>query len=405
MKKIAYLYRTLTLFIAFCGLNACSYEIVDIDKVPETMTLQASSGEIALDVEHLTDDIITFTWEPARSTSEDHVVLYTTKLDVIGNNFGSSTAIMQYEDDGIFSRSFTSEQLQNWANEKWKLPVNTPFTLEFRVIAQWEGGPTFEAPEVKTVTVRVQPIRTIVFDADNVFLDGSSVPGSRIELAKTIENNNVYAHVLDLDAGELIIPISYNGETNYISPSDNDGTLKDGETISVTVRENPIPWKIENPGEYRVVIDMQKATATIYSPAKALTPKVVDWNSGAGPVTTEITDLWMHGAINNWGTPIKMNCTVSLADPQVLVYTGGTTGKTKFIAYGGSDNDKNLAYAFSSPLTSAGLRQDITLILGKINDISGGFSGEHRNSYITIPGGTNLLVLDLRNMTILAEKR
>src|SRR5690606_4156934 len=370
MKKIAYLYRTLTLFIAFCGLNACSYEIVDIDKVPETMTLQASSGEIALDVEHLTDDIITFTWEPARSTSEDHVVLYTTKLDVIGNNFGSSTAIMQYEDDGIFSRSFTSEQLQNWANEKWKLPVNTPFTLEFRVIAQWAGGPTVEAPEVKTVTVRVQPIRTIVFDAGNVFLDGSSVPGSRIELAKTIENNNVYAHVLDLDAGELIMPISYNGETNYISPSDNDGTLQDGETISVAVRVNPIPWKIENPGEYRVVIDMQKATATIYSPAKALMPKVVEWNGGAGTITTEITDLWMHGAINNWGTPIKMNCAVSLADPQVLVYTGGTTGKTKFIVYGGNDNDKNLAYAFSSPLTSAGLRQDITLILGKINDIS-----------------------------------
>src|SRR5690606_32726716 len=150
---------------------------------------------------------------------------------------------------------------------------------------------------------------------------------------------------------------------------------------------------------------MQKATATIYSPAKALMPKVVEWNGGAGTITTEITDLWMHGAINNWGTPIKMNCAVSLADPQVLVYTGGTTGKTKFIVYGGNDNDKNLAYAFSSPLTSAGLRQDITLILGKINDISGGFSGEHRNSYITIPGGTNLLVLDLRNMTILAEKR
>src|SRR5690606_41945481 len=114
MKKIIYLYRILTFSAIVCGLNACNYEIVDIDKVPETMTLQASSTEIALDVDRLTEDIITFTWEAARSTSEDHVVTYTTKLDVTGNNFGSSTAIMHYEADGVFSRSFTSEQLQQW---------------------------------------------------------------------------------------------------------------------------------------------------------------------------------------------------------------------------------------------------------------------------------------------------
>ena len=133
---------------------------------------------------------------------------------------------------------------------------------------------------------------------------------------------------------------------------------------------------------------------------------VVEWNGDGGvPMTTEVTDLWMHGGINNWRTPIKMDCTVSLADPQVLIYTGERTGSTKFIVYGGSDNNKNLAYAFSSPLTSGGLRQNITLVLGKMSDMSGGFSGEHRNSYITIPGGTNFLILDLRNMTILAEKR
>jgi len=406
MKRVNYLYKTWALFfVAFCILS-CSYEIEDIEKVEERLELEASSADITLDEEHLADNILTFTWVEARPQSDDHLVSYTTKLDVVGNNFGSSTAIMNYEDEGVYSRSFTSEQLQNWANEKWGVPTNRSFTVEFRITAQWGGGATFEAPEVRTVRVNVQPIRTVVFDADKVFLDGTAVTGmSRVEMSKTVENENQYAYLLDLEAGELQIPVEFDGATNYISPADGNDNLQDGVPVSVKMRETPASWKIETPGQYRVVVNMQKATVTIYSPAQALIPKSVVWNSGNGEITTEVTDLWMHGAINGWGTPIKMDCTVSLADPQVLVYTGGRTGKAKFIVYGGSDNDKNLAYAFCSPLTSAGLRQDITLTLGKLADISGGFSGEHRNSYITIPAGTNFLVLDLRNMTIIAEKR
>src|SRR5690606_41799209 len=125
----------------------------------------------------------------------------------------------------------------NKAHKKWKLPVKSQYNMHFQVTARRERRPTFEAPEVKTITVRVQPTRTIVFDADKVFLDGSAVQESKMKLGTTVENDNIYAQVLHLKPGELIIPIEYNGETNYISPTDNDGTLKDGETINVVVRE------------------------------------------------------------------------------------------------------------------------------------------------------------------------
>ncbi|GAA4802958.1 hypothetical protein GCM10023231_34890 [Olivibacter ginsenosidimutans] len=380
---------------------------MDIDKVEEHLEIQASAAAIALDESHLTDDIITFNWTPARTVSDDHVVLYSTKLDLLGNNFGTSTAILSYEDDGVFSKSFTSEQLQNWANEKWGLSANKPFTLQFRVVAEWQGGPTFEAPEVRTVTVNVQPIKTVIFDADKVFLGGSAVPGmSQVEMSQTLENLDQYAYLLDLQVGELQIPVDFNGETNYICPTDGDGTLKDGEAVPVTMRDAPASWKIEEPGQYRVVVNMKNKTASIYSPEKALEPKTVVWNNSAGgQTTTAVTELWMHGAINNWGTPIKCNATVSLADPQILVYTGGLTGKTKFIVYGGNDNDKNLAYAFSCPLTSTGAQQEQTLVLGKEADLSGGFTSAQRNSYYTIPAGANIVILDLRNMKITAEKR
>lgn len=407
MKRITILYKTMLLLFTVLCLNACDNDVEDIPKVEEHLTLSASSIDIVLDGENPTADILTFTWTAARQLPDDYIISYETKMDVLGNNFGSATAILAYEDEGVFSKSFTSEQLQNWANEKWGLPVNKPFTLEFRVVAQWEGGPTFESPEVRTIAVNVQPIKTIVFDADNIFLDGSAVPGTnKVEISKTLENQNQYAYLLNLDAGDLQIPVEFNGETNYICPADGEGTLQDGELENVVMRESPVAWKIPAAGEYRIVVNMEKATVAIYSPNKALLPKTVEWNADGGiPTTTEITDLWMHGAINSWGAPIQCNCTVSLADPQVLVYTGGQTGKAKFIVYGGSDNNKNLAYAFSCEPKSETDGQELSLTLGKVADLYGGYSRGQRNSYYTIPTGANFVVFDLRNMTIIAEKR
>ena len=395
------------LLLLIVCLGACKKGINDIEKVQEQLAITPSAQSIVLDENNLSKDIITFNWKPARSQSNDHLVSYTTKLDVVGNNFGSSTAIMNYEDDGTVSRSFTSEQLQNWASQKWGIPNNKVFTVEFRVVAQWEGGATFEAPEVRTVQIKVTPIKAVVFDADKVFLAGSAVPGlSKIEMSKTLENLNQYAYVLDLKPGELQIPVEYSGATNYIASADAGTTLQDGSAIGIKMRETAFSWKIETAGQYRVVVNMQKATATIYSPAQALTPKVVNWTGdGAVAQTTTVSDLWMHGAINSFGTPIKMECKVSLADPQILVYTGARVGKTKFIVYGGTDNNKNLAYAFSAPLTATGTAQDLTLIQGTVATLSGGSTSAQRNSYYTIPSGTNVIVLDLRNMTILAEKR
>ena len=409
MKKINYIYSTLFLLGIILSLPACKKGISDIPKVEEKLVLKSSSASIALDENKLKEKIVTFSWEPARPQSDDHMVTYTTRLDIVGNNFGAGTTIMTYEDDGVYSKSFTSEQINNWATQKWGIAPNKTFTLEFRVVAEWQGGATFEAPEVRTIQVNVTPIKTVVFDADKVFLGGSAIQGiNRIEMPKTLENLDQYAYVLNLQPGELQIPVETNGETNYIVTSDGDNTLNDGNAVSIKMRQTAFSWKIETAGQYRVVVNMKNATAIIYSPDKALTPRTVTWSGNNSVVyNTVVEDLFIHGNINNWGAPIKMNCTVSLADPQILVYTGARVGRTKFIVYGGTstDNNNNLAYTFTGALTSAGLRQDQTLVLSTPLTMSGGSSGEHRNSYLTIPAGTNVLIFDLRKMTILAEKR
>ncbi len=397
MKKLKFLYKTLPLLCVGLYLTSCEQEIMDIEKVQERLELKASATDIALNEDHLTDEIVTFTWTEARPVSDDHLVSYTTKLDVVGNNFGSSTAIMNYEDEGVLSRSFTSEQLQNWANEKWGIPANKPFTVEFRVVAQWEGGATFEAPEVRTVRVNVQPIKTVVFDADKVFLDGTAVPGmSPVEISKTVENPAQYAFLVNLEAGDLHIPVEFDGATNYISAADGNIELQDGETIGVKMRETPFAWKIVTPGQYRVVVNMQKATVAIYSPDKALTPAVVEWPLSGVTQTTTVTNLWVYGEPTGWAWRAG-NWTQSLADPQIFIYSGpALSGRTKF---GVQPNNQTYVYTGNNTATNTPVTQ------GTVYNLFSGYTTNERNAYFSIPAGTNFIILDIRHMTMVASKK
>lgn len=406
MKQVKFLYKIFSLLFVVISLNACDNEIKDIPKVEEKLELTASSDSISLDLDNPREVVITFNWTEARKTSGENLVFYTTKLDVVGNNFSTSTAIINSEEDGVFSRSFTSEQLYKWMVERWGLPLTKPFQLEFRVIAQWEGSTVFEAPEVRTVTINVAALKEEVPVPEKVTLSGSALNDAVVEVSKTIENENKYAALVNLQAGELVIPLVTTGDKQYyLNPKDGEGTLQDGEAEPVEQQDKRVAWNILTPGEYRVVVDFENSSVTIYSSDKALQPAVVTWLKGTEEVNTIVTDLWLYGGGTSWAW-WKGNCSVSLADPQVLIYQGKalTSGDgVKFVVYGESDY-RNVAYAFTNPLTAEGLRQNLSLPWDKVGELHGGYDSETRNSYYKLPAGTNFIVLDLRNMTILAKK-
>lgn len=383
------------MLVGLC-FNACDNDIKDIAKVEEKLEITPSSPSIALDAANLQKDIITFTWTEARQIPGDHVVSYTTKLDLVGNNFGSSTAILSYEDDGIFSKSFTSEQLNNWANEKWKLKPNKPFTLEFRVTAQWEGGATFESPEVRTVTVEVQPIKVEVFGADKMSIAGSAVPDDEIEMTKTVENESQYAWYGELVAGTLQIPVELDGETYYIIPKTGDGTLQDGEAESVKMEETPVSWNIPTAGEYRVVVNMEKTTVTICSPAKPMQPAVVTWILDNKEQVTSVENIWQYGEPTGWAWKTG-SWKQSMADPQVFIYSGAAlTGRTKFGVAA-----SNSSYVYTGNNTAG----NTSVTHGTAYDLYEGYSANERNAYFTLPAGTNFIILDIRNKKMTAFKK
>ena len=413
MRKIISFYNILPLFVWIC-LSACNDDD-DVDNsdffaATETLEVHASSTNIELDGNEPNKVVLTFDWTEARQMPEEYSVTYVTKLDIEGNDFASS--VRTEEDEGVFSRSYTTEQLQKLLVEKWGRTYTKPATLQFRVLAKWDGGSKYAMPEVRTINVDVRPYKPIVFDADKVFLEGDAVGADKIQMTLTQENEYLYAALLDLKPGVLKIPVEFESEINYISPESGDDVALSADkidTLSVVMRQKgaAVGWKITETGEHRVVVDMQAKTVAVYPPSKQLEPLTLEWRYNGSAtediITTTVTNLWLHGNINGWGTPVDGNFTPSLADPQVLVHKGTpiSGSQIKFLIANISGKANN-TYCFSPALLN-GLRQQKTLTYGVSQAITGGADGEQRNSYFNVPSST-LVVLDLRNKKIVAYK-
>ena len=93
MKKMKFACNISLLTLVALGQWACAWDPYehDSDPVRETLELTASASQIALDENDLTATVLTFDWTPARPMSDEYLVSYTTKLDLLTNNFGSAT--------------------------------------------------------------------------------------------------------------------------------------------------------------------------------------------------------------------------------------------------------------------------------------------------------------------------
>ncbi len=387
-------------------MSACEFDPTkgDITLPVQTLALTAVSEEISLETTtSLSELFMTFEWTEARPVSDDYIVTCTTELDIVGNNFGSTTRILNEEDEGIFSRTFTYEQINNWANDRWKVPINTPFRLEFRVTVSYENGPGFESPEVDVKTVVVTPVKIIVFEADKVFLDGSAISG-KTEITKTLENDQVYAWVGDLAAGELSIPVDLDGVTTWIVPEDGEGTLEDGTVEAVEMSETPVAWNIITPGKYRVVLNMDLKRVTIYSPATDLQPKSIEW---ALPNTTDVpptivNKIWHYGGTTGWNWR-DAGWSQSLADPQIFIYNGAAMSGT--VKFGVTNSNSSYVFTAGRDKTEVAVTHGVTYDMVEGSGGGGTAPTDERNTYFGLPGGTNFIVLDIRKMTMVAYAR
>lgn len=375
-------------------LSGCKDTEPIVEPLEPTMDLTASTAELELSEDKIDEVALTLTWTEAREQGADFSISYLTKFDAAENNF--SNCILENEGSDLFSKSFTHGQLQKLLIGKWNKKTNEYATMTFRVIGQIIG-PRFIKPEVKTITLRIKPYGPKVIQAAGLKMAGTAVPAGAT-LSQTIENQYCYAYYGSLRAGSINFPINTDG-AQVISPvASGENAIDDGNSMDVRVKaaaEAGI-WNVPADGTYRVVVDLEKKTTTIYSTAKDIQPIKVLATTTATELTP-ITSMWVYGEGTAWAWADANKMIQSLADPNIWTFNAkAISGRTKFTV-----GAAGASYAYSGTPNDATAVLDVAATLGTPLTVYGGTAANLRNSYIKVPAGTNLIILNLNTLSVL----
>lgn len=286
-------------------------------------------------------------------------------------------------------------------------------------------------------TVKIVEAGAVV-EADQMFLAGSAVGGEQVEITQTLENDQIYAWRGELKAGNLYIPLTLEGEQSMaIVPEIADNhDIEDGQLatfgqalISKVDRQY---WTIPSDGTYRIVLNKEEKTITIYSAATDLEPLTVSFNNtelGINPWKQDVNVLHMYGGFNSFaydaGTDeetgknlkycqVKYNLIQSLANPKVFVYKGDVLPRNEYTdnykkTYKGWVNFSTIRYANNGWFvgsTADAVRNSYNgyteVTAGKIEGAVVG-QGNNRYAYFLIPEGCNYVEVNIENNTVLFD--
>lgn len=293
-----------------------------------------------------------------------------------------------------------------------------------------------------TVNLRTQTVRIIsatsLVALDKLYMAGSAVGSENIEMTQCLENDNVYAWKGVLKAGTLYMPFEKEGSTDMAIVSKNGQEITDGTSMifnqMATSAAGGKAWNIPADGTYRVVVDLDSKSVTVYSSATDMQNTTVSYNNtvaGVNPFYQEVTELWMWGGFNSAahdaglkaGFQEKYKLTQSLANPNIFVYKGSVLPRESVVDgnnQSGDNKDKaiqgyvkflvsnieNNVYAYGS--TAAAKRNSysgyVSPVLGEKQTVVGG-QGDNRYAYFIIPENCNYVCVDIADMTVVFDKK
>ena len=300
-----------------------------------------------------------------------------------------------------------------------------------------------------TVNMSKQTVKIVeagaVVEAEQMFLAGTAVGEEQIEIAQTLENDQLYAWRGELKAGSLYIPLTFEGEQSMaIVPEVADNhDIEDGQLVTfgqaLISKVDRQYWTIPADGTYRIVLNKEEKTIAIYSAATDLKPLTVSFNNTElkiNPWSQEVNVLHMYGGFNSfakdpgtdeeieeikdiiknpqWYCQVKYNLIQSLANPKVFVYKGDVLPRDEYTdnykeTYRGWVNFSTLRYANNGWFvgsTADAKRNDhngyTKVIAGKVEKAVTG-QADNRYAYFLIPEGCNYVVVDIENNTVLFD--
>lgn len=333
---------------AFAGIALASCARHEIDNTKSnynaTMEISASAPSVVLD-EMAPDAVaLTINWTPAYDYGSDFIMTYRYSIEMPTSK---APAISEYEDAGIFTRSYTNKQLQDMLVDHFGQLTSTRGELRFSVTASYEG-PRIVIPDMSTVSVTFKTYGPKQFAADRVFIGGSAIGDTPIELSANSNNASLYVYNGHLNEGKLHFPIQYEDENNLIVPASGNDEAVSGEAQPAKVVDGTeqAGWLISSAESYRVSLNFATKTVTVIPSSQIF----------------EVDSLFLAGSAV--ADEIKMEPT--LENPAVYAFHGELAAgnlylpvsfneaKTLSIVPAGTGHDFNdgVAEAFGQALTS-----------------------------------------------------
>ncbi len=258
------LFKYLYIALLSCFFVACDDKPDDTySRNQYSLELTADTNDLILNEDTPYETALTLEWEPASDLGSDYIITYLYEIDLMGSV--DIPTIKEYEDDGIFKRTYTHKELQDMLVDHWGQLTSTSGTLQFTVTASYDG-PRVIIPEISTVTVKVKTYGPKQFLADRLFMSGTAVGSNDIEIAARDNNSQLFVYTGDLSAGTINFPIIYGEEEkeNAVAPKMSQQEItNEAMQAQVSSMESAGVWIIPEADRYSVSVNLATQTVTI----------------------------------------------------------------------------------------------------------------------------------------------
>lgn len=284
---------------------ACGDEDIDNSLSHSNMVIEltTSTDYVVLDESRPDDVALTISWTDAHPYGNEYITTYQLQYDVTGSKVN---AHKEYEDDGIFTRSYTNAQLQQILVDRYGVLTSSIGELNFTLTASFEG-PRVVIPDIATAKVRIKTYGAKQFAADRLFIGGTALGDEPVEVAPTSATSGIYVWNGPLNAGLLNIPVIYADEENAIGPATADAPITNDEMKAiVTDAASANYWVIPEADNYRVTVDMGKQTVKIIATGSIIEiDKLFMRGSAIGSDDIEVEQTMERESLYAWRGELK----------------------------------------------------------------------------------------------------
>lgn len=222
-----------------------------------SVEMTASAESVVLDESKKDEVALTISWTAATDYGDDYITTYEYYVE---HATSAAEGVHEYEDDGVFTRSYTHEQLQNMLINRFGQKTSSKSKLRFTVSASF-SGPSLIIPDQASVEVTLKTYGPKQFAGDEIYIGGTAV-GEPVKLTAG-SNPDAFQWQGNLKAGQLNFPVVYGDENNLIVPAGSSEISSEPMAAAVVDAAQGGGWNITVPDAYRVKLNMATKTVEI----------------------------------------------------------------------------------------------------------------------------------------------